>query len=553
MSDSDNGLSISEWSRRRVMALVGSVGAIGLSGCSSLDEESDGGEDPAADEDSGGQTQIADIAVDSGTVQQTDSVGITVTVANTADEQFDGSIVVRLDSDDLLADESVSVAAGGSVDVESEFEALRVDGHEVAAKVDAGGDIVDTDSIAVSVERYPSSHVSVDGTSLMLDDGSFFFIGGQFNPSDMVLDEGYEEVQDRLFDGLEQLGGTICRFRAYSYDPKMAPFPGEDNEAFFRRFDRAIVAAKRRDIRVVISMIGGAPSYALDPEKVQGNNVATYAHRAESADSLADFYVEDECIRMYKEWVRELMTRENHLTELEYRNDPAVMLWELGNEVETAPDRNPDKHPKNLRPWVEEVGPLVQELAGDQLVSTGGVGWGCHGWSGDERGEGKRDCSTEYRANLYEENAPKSIDVCSVHWWPDPEHYDISDGVQRGVFEEIPEVAHERIEKPLWFGEYNYTYDGDPSAVDEGFFEEQAAALRKWHDWWLEADVAASAIHTVHSRVLHREMRGNEGYGSDAEVMAGWDNAVNNEVRRYAKRSREKSTASNVPPMPPEE
>jgi hypothetical protein len=297
--------------------------------------------------------------------------------------------------------------------------------------------------------------------------------------------------------------------------------------------DRAIVEAKRRNIRLSVSIINAAPHYHHDPEEHFGMHVPAFVHHVDSAEEIDDFYDNEECIQLYKDWVSELLTRENHITGVEYRDDPTIMLWELGNEVEYHEGWNRDDGP-SIRSWVEAVAPHVQDvMKGNQLVTTGE-----HGWP-----YGRNDFLNDHR--------PDSVDVCSIHFWPGPGHYDLPDDETAALFDELVTKAHDTLEKPLWIGEYCWSPpDGEP--VDEEFMTERNEKLHEWHSWMDEADVAGATLHTLRSKKINEEIFGNEDRPQGA-VFGDADTGTVEELRRYARRVREKSTASADPKLLPME
>jgi len=384
----------------------------------------------------------------------------------------------------------------------------------------------------------PDEFVGVDGTSFTLGDGTFYASGAELPPQYAygLTHPNREQIRPIIFDALENVGATVARTHAYDYAPVElgTPFPGEDNEEFFELMDRAIVEAKRRDIRLSVIIVNAAPHYHLDPEEHFGMHVPAFVHHVDSAGEIDDFYTNDECIELYKEWVTELLTRENHVTGVEYRNDPTIMMWELGNEVEWTEPWTRDS--QTIRPWIEEVAPHVQDVMdGDQLVTTGEAGW------------------PDDRNDFRDDHAPDGIDVCSAHWWVGPAHYDLPDDEADALFERLVETAHGTLEKPLWIGEYNLGFPerGSPGKIDEEFLERRNERLREWHNWMDEADVAGAILHNLGSKEIHEEIFEHDHHNDFTTVYGDADEGTITELRRYAERTREKSTASAVPELPP--
>jgi mannan endo-1,4-beta-mannosidase len=541
--------------RRRVLRTLGVTGTGALAGCTGV---FDGDESRDAKTPSGSTTpetpaegttdaatttpdavpRITDLSIDSDPARQTDIVTVTLTATNDGPVSFGGHLAIG-DGDSTLAAEETTISAGETVTVVAEREVLRVGEHEYEGSVSHAGEQVAHDRTSVQVRQSPSSFVDVDGTSFTLDDGTFYLSGA--NPSgEFTLGFGHphhDELRPYMFEGLSRVGATISRILASTNASlrHAAPFPGEDNEEFFSRFDEIIVRAKRRNVRLAIPIISAAPSYRTDPEENISTHVPAFVHRSDTAEEINDFYHDDQCIALYKQWVEELLTRENHLTGVEYRNDPTIMMWELGNEVEYIEAWTRDS--QTIRPWIEEVGSFVKDLAGDQLLTTG-----THGWP-----DGRND--------FVEDHRPDCIDVCSLHWYVGPAGYDLPEDEAAALLDEKIADAHETLEKPLWFSEYNWGYPGGGNAagLEDEFLERRNSKLREWHDKLDDAEVAATALHELTSKHVLENMMNRTREKGSTEVYADADTGTVEELRRYARVSREKSTSSAVPDLPPNE
>lgn len=524
--------------RRRVLAILGITGAGSLAGCAGISGNGSS-EDPDPDSEStdspsrgtsgtsGQALSITDFSLDTATAHQTDAVTLTLTVANDTSDTVDADVSLSA-VDTEIHSETRSVPPGDTATVTTQQEFLRIGEHEFQAVIAQDGDPVADARTSLSVDQFPTSFVGVEGTDFTLDDGTFYVSGADANSSLMVgvSHPHHDQLRPLIFDGLEQVGATVTRIFPQGPVHWGGPFPGEDNEKFFKRFDMTLVEAKRRNIRATIPITSGVN----DGKKSPGNYMETYVRRTESADELDDFYRNEDCIDLYKQWVEEFLTHENHLTGVEYRHDPTIMMWELGNEVEWEAGT---RDGESLRPWIEEVGPYVKQLAPDQLLTTG-----VHGWP-------------DRRNDFLADHRPDCIDVCSMHYWVGPGHYDLPEAEAEAVLDETIKEAHETLEKPLWFAEYNWGHPGHPDPPEElsdEFIEERNSKLRKWHDRLDEANVAGAGAHQVLPKeVLEDLVQRPRG---STTIYPFEDAGTVEELRRYARITRKKSTASAVPELP---
>ncbi|WP_135820901.1 glycoside hydrolase 5 family protein [Halostella litorea] len=536
-------------SRRWLLAAVGGTGS--LAGCSGVLDDAAGtsATSPAEGESTSSPTrdrtatatpqasvEITALEADPAPARQTDTVTVKLTAHNPGPDAFDGQLTLGT-AEGVVATKDVSIPAEGTETLAAEREVLRVGERRFEGAVSADGSELARARTSVRVEQSPASFVGVDGTSFALDDGTFYLSG--VNPSgEFTFGFGHphhDRMRPYMFEGLDRVGATVARAFGWNVPVQYGgPFPGEDNAEFFSRFDEVIVRAKRRNVRLAVPIVSGAPSYRTDPEENLAANVPGFVHRSDTAEGINDFYHDEGCIELYKQWVEELLTHENRFTGVEYRDDPTIMLWELGNEVEYLNAWERDS--QTIRPWIEEVGPYVKELAGDQLLTTG-----THGWP-----DGRND--------FVEDHRPDCIDACSLHWWVGEAHYDLPADEAAALLDEKIAAAHDTLGKPLWFSEYNWGYPGgDSEGIEASFLEERNRKLRQLHDRLDEADVAAAALHELSSKHVLENMAGRTREQESTEVYADADTGTVDELRRYARITREKSTASTVPDLPPDE
>ncbi len=83
-----------------------------------------------------------------------------------------------------------------------------------------------------------------------------------------------------------------------------------------------------------------------------------------------DFYINDKAKQAYKDWANHLITRENTKTKISYRDDPAIMAWELMNEPHCD-----NVTTKVLTNWVAEMSAYIKQLDPHHLVAIGDEGF----------------------------------------------------------------------------------------------------------------------------------------------------------------------------------
>ena len=164
---------------------------------------------------------------------------------------------------------------------------------------------------------------------------------------------------------------------------------------------------------------------------------------------------------------RFILTRTNRYTGLAYKDDPAIMSWQIGNE--------PRAFSKEVLPafekWLAEASALMRELDPNHLISIGSEGaWGCE----EDYGCWERICTDP------------NIDYCNIHLWP----YNWSWARQEHLIEDLPQAKAntkdyidrhlaicEKIKKPLVMEEFGFPRDdfkfalGTPTKGRDSFYE----------------------------------------------------------------------------------
>jgi mannan endo-1,4-beta-mannosidase len=146
---------------------------------------------------------------------------------------------------------------------------------------------------------------------------------------------------------------------------RMSPDEGFREEGLLG-LDQAVWEAKRRGIRLVIPLVnnwseyGGLPAYAAWASKAFGGS---WAHD--------DFFTSPQMKQWWKDYVYMLVNRVNTFTGVAYKDEPAILAWEVANELRCQGCRGTTA----LVDTVEELATFLKELAPNQLVSDGGDGF----------------------------------------------------------------------------------------------------------------------------------------------------------------------------------
>lgn len=315
----------------------------------------------------------------------------------------------------------------------------------------------------------PTKFVERRGDQFMLNGRSFYFSG----TNNFWLRDPYrtrDEI-DRLLETLEEAGVNTIRtwgFCSGEGGNCLQPAPGEYDEAAFDLLDYVVAEAGDRGMRLILPLANNWGDYG---------GMAQYVEWSSTAEGHDDFYTDDEAQALYRDFVEYVLTRENGYTGVEYREDPAIMMWELANEprAQEAADGL-----ERMTQWVEESAAFIKDIDDNHLLSTGMEGfynhvgnWAFDGFTG-----------TDY----VEHHKIDGIDACSFHLYPESWGLSLEEGTQ-WIRSHI-HTAREEVGKPAYLGEFGVEApdgDSDKMAVRNETYTE-------WYDLMHTMDADGVAV-----------------------------------------------------------
>jgi hypothetical protein len=233
-----------------------------------------------------------------------------------------------------------------------------------------------------------------------LYDGDRLFRFISFNiPNLMVIEDAYDftrpnpwrwpnefEIEDAL-ESIRQMGGQVVRTYVVSVYREGSDMgecvhvrgPGRFNEEGFRALDKVIEVARRKRIRLIIPFV--------DQAKWWGGVGEYAAFRGKPPQA---FWTDRQVIDDFKATIRHLLSRKNVYTGIAYRDEPAILGWQTGNEIDSTSE------------WTREIAAYVKQLDPNHLVIEGKSLRGVPVWSLDD----------------------PNIDVITTHHYPWGEDHD---------------------------------------------------------------------------------------------------------------------------------
>jgi mannan endo-1,4-beta-mannosidase len=231
--------------------------------------------------------------------------------------------------------------------------------------------------------------VTVRGTELRLEGRSYHFVGANYWQAMNLASRGPGGDRQQLLRELDELkahGITNLRIMAASEGPDSEPLrmvpallqaPGVYNADLLDGLDFVLKALADRDMKAVMTLgnmwhwSGGFGQYVVwaglasaiaYPPPMPGGDWDGYQRFA------AQFYGNARAVSYYLDHVTKIVTRVNGYTQQPYREDPAIMAWELANEP------RPLSHVDSYLAWVAASAHRIKSLDANHLVTIGSEG-----------------------------------------------------------------------------------------------------------------------------------------------------------------------------------
>ena len=279
---------------------------------------------------------------------------------------------------------------------------------------------------------------------------------------------GHRDRLKRELDTLQRLGLGNLRLLASGEDSPLAnslkpalhgPKPPY-NEELLAGLDFTLAEMGQRGMKAVLFLnnfwewSGGMVTYQAWSNGGHFIDLGDPAHPwPEFADFSARFYASPAAIALYEEYVAALIARTNTVSGKSYRDDPAIMAWQLANEP--RPGGTSATAPFDaFYTWIARTAAFIKARDPSHLVSTGNEGvMGCLE---------SADC-------VLKAHAAKDIDYVTFHMWPqnwswiDPAKleatYESGEARCRAYIETHIKLA-KTLGKPLVLEEFGFPREG---------------------------------------------------------------------------------------------
>lgn len=180
------------------------------------------------------------------------------------------------------------------------------------------------------------------------------------------------EIRD-LLDGIRRVGGRATRtFSLSVYSPLDNGMPvyiegrRKYNEEAFRCLDRVIALSHEYDVRLIIPFIA-SQSFG----GIRGvDEFSAIAGKLKGA-----FWTDEEQKADFRHFLDFILNRKNTVNGILYKNDPAILAWQLGNEFGSYPgDRGLkyDEWAPKILDWSLEMAAYIKKADPNHLIMEAG-------------------------------------------------------------------------------------------------------------------------------------------------------------------------------------
>ena len=218
-----------------------------------------------------------------------------------------------------------------------------------------------------ALDTSSSSFVARSGSRLLLNGNTFRFSGANIYwlgldenvPSGTVAYPTTFRVDDALATAHE-MGATVVRSHTVGYSTGCSlcaePSLGVFNETAFQHMDYAVKSAQDHGLKLILPLTDNYHYYSGGK-----HNFTDWRGVAEN-----DFFTNQTVINDFKQYIGYLLNRVNTYTGVAYKNDPTIMGWETGNELQPLTQASAS--------WTSTIAQYIKGIDSNHLVIDGTYG-----------------------------------------------------------------------------------------------------------------------------------------------------------------------------------
>jgi len=327
----------------------------------------------------------------------------------------------------------------------------------------------------------PASFVTADGQDLILDGETFRYAGANAytlmfeapatlavymktaKESNLTVMRtwAFFDVGTPEGDLAVEINNRDIYFQYWDIEANSPAF--NDGENGLEHLDQVVAAAQDQGIKLVLPLVNNWTAFG---------GIDQYVRWA-GGQYHDDFFTNDQIKQWYKDWVDHLLNRTNTITGVVYKDDPTIMAWELGNELQCS-DAGPYPPSENcgsdiMVGWADEMSQYVRSIDANHLIGFGGEGFLC-----SEPGGSNWITNCTKSADPVALLALDNIDIHGIHvypnhWQPTEPTSDWQDFGEWWIDEQGAVAAD--ANKPYYMGEYGWVDQSERMLVFDDWLQ----------------------------------------------------------------------------------
>ena len=323
-------------------------------------------------------------------------------------------------------------------------------------------------------QSYAGSVIARQGTQFIKNGKPYRYIGTNMWYASVLGSKGEGGNRERLcqeLDHLKSIGVTNLRILtgpdagsalANPAKPYLQTAPGTLNDTILEGLDFVIAELDKRGMDAVIYLnnawdwSGGYGFYLKECGYGDSPNTNEEGGYSRYVDYCANFSREPKAIEMYYNYIKTIVSRKNSITGRHYKDEPAIMAWQLCNEPRPFAKDNKTAFAQ----WISGAATLIKSIDPNHLVSTGS--------------EGKYGCEVDMEL-CRQIHADENIDYLTIHIWPVnwgwAPRSNPDSGIDNACLESGKYIAEHielarKLNKPLVIEEFGFCREGNVSGTD---------------------------------------------------------------------------------------
>jgi mannan endo-1,4-beta-mannosidase len=219
-----------------------------------------------------------------------------------------------------------------------------------------------------------------------------------------------------------------------------------DGATGLERLDRTIFLAEQHGIHLILPLVNYWDDFGGVDQYLQWFGLT----------GRDQFYLHPEVKNAYRNYIEHLLLRVNTRTGRQYRDEPAILAWELANEPRCG---NPD----TLLEWADEISSFIRGLDANHLIGPGDEGFFKRRFA-----FGRRLYNGSFGVDCERLLEIPSIDFGTCHLYPDYSSGEApAEFGTRWIREHIE--SGQRANKPMLIEEFGYRQEAGSVARDAVF------------------------------------------------------------------------------------